>query len=101
MLKMTRGNTLHHTAAQMGNLELCEFFIEKIQEKDPRNKLGMIPLHFDRLVSNFKAYGRDVIETIFDRSVSHSKVVSIQGATFRHTLTDVCQISRLDIKKGA
>ena len=39
------GDTLLHTAATYGRVEICLFILEKITEKNPSNKYGATPFH--------------------------------------------------------
>ena len=39
------GDTLLHTAATYGRVEICHFILEKITEKNPSNNYGATPFH--------------------------------------------------------
>ena len=49
-----RGKTPLHIAAEMGNLQVCHFIIENIEDKNPKTNNGVTPFHLAARDSHFQ-----------------------------------------------
>ena len=52
--KCHNGRTPLHEAAYKGNLELCKLFMDKLEDKNPKDNTGKTPLHYIADVPTYK-----------------------------------------------
>ena len=53
---MTHGLTPLHSAAARGHLEICQYILGNVSEKNPRNRNGETPLHCAALNGHLDVY---------------------------------------------